>query len=106
MKKIGFLICLMSIFMMVGCAGPYTHGVIFSDMKRPGCSPDDSSGLQPGSKTGTSQMINYIGWIATGDASIEAAAKNGHIKTVKTVDVHYETILGIVNTTTTMVTGD
>jgi len=106
MKKISFVICLISMVMFLGCAGPYTQGFIFSDMKIPGCSPDDSSGLQPGSKTGSSQMVNYIGWIATGDASIAAAAKAGGIKTVKTVDVHYTTILGIVNTTTTTVTGD
>lgn len=106
MKKIGFFIGLISMVMMLGCAGPYTHGVIFSDMKIPGCSPDSATGLQPGPKTGTSEMVNYIGWIATGDASIAAAAKNGGIKAVKTVDVHYTTILGIVNTTTTTVTGD
>lgn len=92
--------------MFLGCAGPYTHGIIFSDITIPACSPDDASGLQPGSKTGVSEMVNYLGWIATGDASIEAAAKNGRIKNVKTVDVHYSTILGVVNTTTTTVTGD
>jgi len=106
MKKIAFIVCLISMFTMLGCAGPYTQGFIFSDMKIPACSPDDSSGLQLGPKTGTSQMVNYLGWIATGDASIDAAAKNGDIKTVKTVDVHYTTILGVVNTTTTIVTGN
>jgi hypothetical protein len=106
MKKIGYAILLISMVMFLGCAGPYTHGFVFSDMKKPACSPDDASGLQVGSKTGTSQMVNYIGWIATGDASIQAAAKNGGIKTVKTVDTHFTTVLGIVNTTTTTVTGE
>jgi hypothetical protein len=105
MKKIGFFICLISMVMLVGC-GPYCPGIIFSDIDVPLCSPDDASGLQLGSKTGTSEMVNYIGWIATGDASIQAAAKNGGITNVKTVDYHYDTILGIVNTTTTTVTGE
>ena len=106
MKKIAIFICLISSMTLIGCAGPYSPGFIFSDINIPACSPDDSSGLQPGSKTGTSEMVNYIGWIATGDASIQAAAKNGGIIKIKTVDVHYTTILGIVNTTTTTVTGE
>lgn len=106
MKKIGFFISLISMVMLIGCAMPYSPGVIFSDIDIPACSPDDASGLNPGSKTGTSQMVNYLGWIATGDASIQAAANNGGISNVKTVDYHYNTILGIVNTTTTTVTGE
>jgi len=106
MKKIGVFICLITMVMFFGCAGPYTHGLLFSDMTVPACSPDDSSGLKLGSKTGTSQMVNYVGLIATGDSSMEAAAKNGGIRNVKTVDVHYSTILGIINTTTTTVTGE
>ena len=106
MKKVSIFICLISSMMFIGCAAPYTHGIIFSDINIPACSPDDATGLQPGSKTGTSEMVNYLGWIATGDASIQAAAKNAGIKKVKTVDYHYSTILGIVNTTTTTVTGE
>ncbi len=106
MKKMGAFIFLLSICMLVGCAGPYTQGGIISNYDFPMCSPDDASGLQIGSKTGTSQMVNYLGWIATGDASIQTAAKNAGITKVKTVDVHYDSLLGIVNTTTTKITGE
>jgi hypothetical protein len=106
MKKLGILICSMGMVMLLGCAMPYSPGFIFSDIDVPMCSPDDSSGLAPGPKTGTSKMINYFGLIATGDASIQAAAKNGGIIKVKTADFHYDTILGIINTTTTTVTGE
>ena len=105
-KKIGILICLLSCVVFIGCAGPYTQGILFSDYRAPACSPDDDSGLKLGLKTGTSQMINYVGFVATGDASIQEAAANGGIKTVKTVEYQYNSILGIINTTTTIVTGE
>ena len=70
------------------------------------CSPDDASGLQIGSKTGTSSMVNYAGVVAIGDASVKTAASNAGITKVKTMDVHYDSIMGIINTTTTTITGD
>lgn len=106
MKKMGFFILLIGICMLVGCATPYSGGIWFSEIDVPMSSPDDSSGLQVGSKVGTSQMINYLGLIATGNASMQAAAKNGGIRHIKTADYHFTSILGIVNTTTTTVTGD
>lgn len=106
MKKLGFLVLLVGAFMLVGCAGPYSPGWIVSDYEFPASSPDDATGLQLGSKAGTSQMVNYLGWVAIGDASIQAAAKSAGISKVKTVDVHYNSILGIINTTTTKVTGE
>jgi len=105
-KKIGILISLLSCIVFIGCAGPYTQGMFFSDYRAPACSPDDGSGLKPGSKTGKSQMINYVGFVAIGDASIQEAANNGDIKTIKTVEYQYNSIMGIINTTTTIVTGE
>ncbi len=106
MKKLGFLVLLMGAFMLVGCAGPYSPGWVVSDYNFPACSPDEASGLDIGSKSGESQMVNYLGWVAKGDASVQAAAQSAGISKVKTVDVHYESILGIINTTTTKITGD
>ncbi len=51
-------------------------------------------------------MINYFGWVAIGDASISTAARNAGITKVKTVDVHYDSVLGLINTTTTKITGE
>ena len=106
MKKLVVLASLIGMVMLFGCAGPYTQGFIISDYMAPACSPDDASGLNIGSKTGEAMMVNYLGWIATGDASIQAAAANGGISKVKTVDYNYNSLLGIVNKTTTIVTGD
>jgi len=107
MKKLSLWVLVLGACMLVGCAmPPYSPGIWFSDIDVPACSPDDATGLQIGSKTGTSQMVNYVGVVAIGDASIKTAAANAGISKVKTVDVHYNSILGIINTTTTMVTGE
>ncbi len=108
MKKLTILVSLVSIVMLLGlgCAGPYSPGFIVSDYDAPQCAPDDASGLDVGSKVGKAQMVNYLGWIAQGDASIQAAAENGGISKIKTSDYHYDSLLGIINKTTTIVTGD
>lgn len=106
MKKLAILVSLIGVVMLFGCAGPYSPGFIISEYDAPMCSPDDADGLDIGAKTGEAMMINYLGWIATGDASIAAAAANGGISRVKTVDYHFDSLLGIVNKTTTVVTGD
>lgn len=105
MKLIKLAVCVLGLMAVVGCAGPYSGGGLFSDYKALNCSPDDAQGLALGSKTGESTMTNYLGLVAIGDASITMAAKNGGINTIKTVDYKYNSILGIINTTTTIVTG-
>ncbi len=106
MKYLKLIICVLSIMAFVGCAGPYSGGILFSDYTALNCSPDDSSGLAPGPKVGESTMVNYLGYVAIGDASITKAAANGSISKIKTVDYKFNSILGIINTTTTIVTGN
>lgn len=106
MKKLIILASLISMVMLCGCGGPYGPGWIISDYDAPMCSPDEASGLSIGSKTGQAMMVNYLGLISTGDASITAAAKNGGISKVKTADYHFDSLLGIINKTTTIVTGE
>ena len=98
--------CFSLLLMLVGCAAPYGAGGIYSDFSAPMSAPTDETGLVPGSKTGKAEMINILGWVATGDASITAAAKNGGIKKIKTADFHFHNILGIIQKTTTTVTGE
>ena len=59
-----------------------------------------------GSKTGTAEATSILGLFATGDASVEAAADDGGITNVKSVDHHSYSILGIYAKFTTTVTGD
>ena len=57
-------------------------------------------------KTGEAKATSILGIIATGDASVAAAAKNGGITKVKTVDVKATSIIGIYATYTVVVTGE
>ncbi|MDA3898493.1 MAG: hypothetical protein PF482_20330 [Desulfobacteraceae bacterium] len=102
MKKMGLFVLLISICFIVGCAMPYSPGAFYSKID----TPIEASGMEIGSKTGTSTMVNYAGAVAMGDASIIAAAKSAGITKIKTIDVHYDSIMGIINTTTTTITGD
>ncbi|MBE6308212.1 MAG: hypothetical protein E7087_02735 [Bacteroidales bacterium] len=59
-----------------------------------------------GSKVGTSEAVSYLGLIATGDASIQTAARSAGIKKISHVDSKKSSILGIINTHTTVVYGE
>ncbi len=59
-----------------------------------------------GSKSGEAKCTSILGLVATGDSSIEAAAKAGGITKVMTVDHHAKSILGFFAEFTTKVTGE
>lgn len=60
-----------------------------------------------GTRVGTSKATGYLGTLFfDADASIRTAAKNGGIKKISTVDVKYSTILGLIVTYETIVTGE
>lgn len=77
-------------------------GALYTSTTDPGAVTSNSVG----SKVGVSGASNILGLVVTGDASINAAAKNGGIKKVSHVDVQKSTILGIYSTTKTFVYGD
>ena len=56
--------------------------------------PVDAEGSL-GTKKGTACAESILGLIGTGDASIEAAANNGGIRTVTSVDHYSRNILGV-----------
>ena len=59
-----------------------------------------------GSKVGTAKATGYLGILFfNADASIQTAAKSGGITEISTVDIKYTSILGIVVTYETIVTG-
>jgi hypothetical protein len=65
-----------------------------------------SAGPTAYAKVGKATSTSILGLVATGDASIETAAKNGGIKTIKFVDYEVHNILGIYGQYTTIVYGD
>ncbi|NIR62256.1 MAG: hypothetical protein GWN00_00465, partial [Aliifodinibius sp.] len=58
------------------------------------------------SKTGVSEATSILGIVATGDASIDAAMKNGGITKIHHVDFHSTSVLGIYAKFKVIVYGD
>ena len=78
-----------------GCATPAPVGIAYTNLKLPinvTSNPSDSP------KVGTAECKSYFGLVAIGDASIEAAMKNGGITKIHYVDWDAENILGIIGT--------
>jgi hypothetical protein len=65
-------------------------GVWYTDVKAPVTATSNSNST----KVGTSEATSILGIIATGDASIDAAAKSGGITKIHHVDEHSTSILG------------
>ena len=95
---------LIAAFMLTGCAMVMTPatGGLYSDVKGPHHATSNTSY----SKVGTSEAVSILGWVATGDASIEAAMKNGGITKVHHVDYHCKNILGVYAKLTVFVYGE
>ena len=60
---------------------------------------------QMGSKRGEATAVSILGLVAVGDAGISAAAENGGITKVATVDQEGMHVLGFYAQSTTIVTG-
>jgi hypothetical protein len=77
-------------------------GTLYTDVKAPLAATSNSGS----SKVGTATAQAIFGLVATGDASIEAAAKSAGITKIHHVDYHSKNILGIIGTFTVMVYGE
>lgn len=64
------------------------------------------TGNSGSSKVGTAEAVGYLGLVALGDASIQAAAKSAGITKIHHVDYEAKSILGIVNNYTIFVYGE
>jgi len=89
---------------LTGCAsvGAPALGVLYTDT----AAPLTATAEEQGSKTGEATVSSILGIIATGDASVATAAKNGGITKIKTVDYKSFSFLGIYATYTVVVTGE
>jgi hypothetical protein len=69
--------------------------------------PVNATSNPVGSKVGTATATGYLGYIFFDqDASIQTAARNGGITRISTVDIKHTSILNIVVTYETIVTGE
>jgi len=84
--------------------------VIIAGMMISGCAltlPVTATSNAVGMKVGTSKATGYLGILFFGqDASVQKAAKNGGITKISTVDIKHTSILGLLVTYETIVTGD
>lgn len=60
---------------------------------------------QAGNRLGEACATSYLGLIAMGDASIEAARRNGGITMISSVDESFSSILGVYSKYCTQVRG-
>ena len=104
MKKIAMFVAAMAVVVLSGCATSQPRGLISSDMTL----PIMATGDMKGSKVGKASCSSIMGFVASGDASIDAAMRNGKIKKISHVDwkVKSEIPLGIKTVYTTIVYGD
>lgn len=65
-----------------------------------------NAGIAVGSKVGKATASGLLGWINTGDASIESAAKVGGVTKISYVDYHTTNLLGIMKSYTVVVHGE
>ncbi|WP_104695629.1 TRL-like family protein [Helicobacter salomonis] len=87
--------------LMAGCASPFPVGNLFTGVKLP-----VSGNGESGSKTGEASCGSILGLFAFGDCSVEKAAKEGGIKTIKSVDRKVFNVIGLYGHYTTIVKGD
>lgn len=105
MKKLMVVLALACVvgWALAGCAVvPYAGGGGYSSIK----GPVATTGKPAGPKVGTAEVVNYAGVYATGDGSIEAAARNGEIQKIHTVDFQMINYGPFYIKTTTIVTGE
>ncbi len=94
----------LSAFVLSSCAfvkAPLT-GFIYTDMKSPLTATSNGNS----SKVGMAKAQSILGIVATGDASIETAAKNAGITKIHHIDEHATGIVGIVATYEIIVYGE
>lgn len=102
MKKFAFVIG--AALTLSSCAmvtSPLTGGV-YTDVK----SPVMATGNATSTKVGTAEASSILGIIATGDASIEAAAKSAGITKIHHVDQGGKSIIGVFAKYTVYVYGE
>ncbi|MCL2334831.1 MAG: TRL-like family protein [Endomicrobia bacterium] len=104
MKKLAALALMLAVFAFAGCVRP--AGLIYTGVT----SMNPATRVittTTGSKTGKATSYSILGLVAFGNSGIAAAAKNGDIKKIESVDTKTMNILwGSYTSATTIVTGE
>ncbi len=102
MKKLLLVLGVSALFSSCAMVSSPVAAVLYTDVKFGQTVTDNSLGK----KVGTGEASSVLGIIATGDASIESAAKKAGISKISHVDVHVKNILGLYATYTVYVYGE
>jgi hypothetical protein len=90
--------------LLTGCASVKSpvSGFVYTDIQ----AGEGATSNVGASKVGQSEATSILGWVATGDASIDAAAKSAGITKIHHVDYKAKSILGFYAKYTTVVYGE
>lgn len=103
MKKILLASVICSSALLAGCQTPYGSAIIYNDFDAPVDVRDNASNCD---KRGEATMVNILNIFSSGNAGVAAAKDNGGITKVSSVDVNFNSLLGIFGKTTTVVCGE
>jgi hypothetical protein len=104
LSRVGLALGSLALLVSTGCAmaASPVNGFLYSKVDAPLAVNSDADNK----KHGSASCQSYLGLIATGDASIETAAKNGGITKIHHVDFKSHSILGFYAEFTTIVYGE
>ncbi len=105
MKKFTLIVAALAAVLVSGCATSQPVGSIYTRVSLP-VAVTSESGAVKSLKVGKSECKSILSLVATGDASIAAAAKDGDIKRIHFVDWKAKNILGIIGEYECTVYGD
>jgi hypothetical protein len=97
--------CSAMAFVATSCASvasPVGNAAFYTDVK----GPIDAEAATGATKQGRACAANYVGAVALGDASIEAAKRHGGITSVSVVDHESWNVLGVYSRFCTLVVGE
>jgi hypothetical protein len=101
-KMIVLTIAIIALFSSCAMVKSPVSGYLYTDTK----APFAVTGNTGSTKVGTAQSKSILGWVALGDASIEAAAKSAGITKIHHVDEHVKNYVGFYAIYTVVVYGE
>lgn len=104
-KKLLYISAIACVLSLSGCATYTPQGIVYTKVKGAPTSAEVNDNIKA-EKIGEACVKSILGIVATGDMSVENAAKNGDITKVRSVNYKAESVLGIVGNYCTIVKGE
>lgn len=91
-KKIALLVAAAGFMSSCATVSSPLTGFLYTDVQAPVAVTSNANAT----KVGTAEASTILGLVATGDASIETAAKSAGITKIHHIDAHSTSILGVI----------